>query len=387
MSLQQLYLTLLVGGLVLLVSIVATRVASRVGLPSLLLFLGLGVVLGEDVVGIKFDDAQLAQNLGTAALAVILIEGGLTTAWSDIRPVIAPAGVLASAGVGVSTAVTAVGAHYLLGVGLAAGAAARGDRLLHGCGRRLLYPACAAAASAGRRLARGRVRFQRRAQRHPRTAVQHDALSHRRADVRRHAALRTRRGRRDRRRARVARGDRLAPPCVARLRPLPAGHLRARHRRLRRRRRRARQRLPRRLPRRAGPRPTPGSRTGPRPGLSPKGSAGSPRSGCSSCSGCWYPAQAARGRSCPRSPSAWSLLLAARPLAVAARLLPFRIPVREQAFLSWAGLRGAVPIVLATFPIVRRRARQRPVAEHRFRPRGDLHPDTGPEPDAPSPEG
>jgi cell volume regulation protein A len=117
LSLQQLYVTLLVGGLVLMVSIVATRVASRVGLPSLLLFLALGVVLGEDVVGIEFNDAQLAQNLGTAALAVILIEGGLTTTWSDIRSVIAPAGVLASVGVGVSTVVTAVGAHYLLVLG------------------------------------------------------------------------------------------------------------------------------------------------------------------------------------------------------------------------------------------------------------------------------
>ena len=117
MSLQQLYVSLLAGGLVVLVSIVATRVASRVGLPSLLLFLALGVVLGEDVLGVEFNDAQLAQNLGTAALAVILIEGGLTTAWSDIRSVIAPAGVLASAGVGVSTAVTAVGAHYLLTMG------------------------------------------------------------------------------------------------------------------------------------------------------------------------------------------------------------------------------------------------------------------------------
>ncbi|MDT4926385.1 MAG: potassium/hydrogen antiporter [Pseudonocardiales bacterium] len=117
MSLQQLYVALLAGGVVVLVSIVATRVASRVGLPSLLLFLLLGVLLGEDVLGIQFNDAQLAQNLGTAALAVILIEGGLTTAWSDIRAVVAPAGVLASVGVGVSTCVTAVGTHYLLDVG------------------------------------------------------------------------------------------------------------------------------------------------------------------------------------------------------------------------------------------------------------------------------
>jgi cell volume regulation protein A len=113
-SLQQLYLALLAGGLVVLVSIVATRVADRIGLPSLLLFLGLGVLLGEDVLGIQFDDAQLAQSLGTSALAIILIEGGLTTRWNDIRRSIAPATVLASIGVGISTVVTAVGAHLLI---------------------------------------------------------------------------------------------------------------------------------------------------------------------------------------------------------------------------------------------------------------------------------
>ncbi len=117
LTLAQLYVTLLAAGLVLLVSIVATRVATRVGLPSLLLFLALGVVLGEDVIGIHFDNAQVAQDLGTAALAVILIEGGLTTDWGDVRRVLAPAGVLATFGVGISTAVTAFGAHLLLGFG------------------------------------------------------------------------------------------------------------------------------------------------------------------------------------------------------------------------------------------------------------------------------
>src|SRR3989442_14713608 len=99
-TLQQLYIALLAGALVLLVSVLATRAATRIGLPSLLLFLGLGVLLGEDVLGIQFDDAQLAQDLGTAALAIILVEGGLTTRWSDIRAQLVPAGVLATLGVG-----------------------------------------------------------------------------------------------------------------------------------------------------------------------------------------------------------------------------------------------------------------------------------------------
>lgn len=113
MTLEQLYLVLLGGGMVVLVGVVATRVASRLGLPSLLLFLALGVLLGEAILGIQFSDARVAQDLGTTALAVILIEGGLTTRWTDIRPILAPAGVLATAGVAISTAVTACLSHLL----------------------------------------------------------------------------------------------------------------------------------------------------------------------------------------------------------------------------------------------------------------------------------
>ena len=116
MTLQQLYLALLVGGLVLMASIVATRVTSRVGLPSLLLFLAVGVVIGEDGLGLEFDDAELARNLGTVALAVILVEGGLTTRFADIRKLLAPAGALATVGVVISMSVTAAGAHLLLGI-------------------------------------------------------------------------------------------------------------------------------------------------------------------------------------------------------------------------------------------------------------------------------
>ncbi|WP_328299207.1 potassium/proton antiporter [Streptomyces sp. NBC_00435] len=116
MTLQRLYLVLLVGGVVLMASIAAARAAHRLGLPSLLLFLAVGVIAGEDVIGIEFDDAQLAQSLGTAGLAVILVEGGLSTHWPDVKRRLAPAGVLATAGVAVSVAVTGAGAHYLLGM-------------------------------------------------------------------------------------------------------------------------------------------------------------------------------------------------------------------------------------------------------------------------------
>jgi potassium/hydrogen antiporter len=116
MTLQQLYLVLLAGGLVLMASVFATRAATRVGLPSLLLFLGVGVIVGEDGIGLHFDNYLLADHLGTVALAVILIEGGLTTRFSDVRKVLAPAGALATVGVGVSMVVTAAGAHLLLGM-------------------------------------------------------------------------------------------------------------------------------------------------------------------------------------------------------------------------------------------------------------------------------
>jgi cell volume regulation protein A len=75
-----------------------------------------GVVLGEDGLGLQFDDVELARNIGTAALAVILVEGGLTTRFADVRKVLAPAGAMATIGVVVSMGITATGAHLLLGI-------------------------------------------------------------------------------------------------------------------------------------------------------------------------------------------------------------------------------------------------------------------------------
>ncbi|MBC8090943.1 MAG: potassium/proton antiporter, partial [Pseudonocardia sp.] len=115
MSPENLAPVLLVGTLVLLAAVAAVRVTTRAGLPSLLLYLGLGVLVGESGFGIRFDDAELTQVLGLCALIVILAEGGLTTRWSVVRPALALAGVLATVGVAVSVTIVAVLAHLLLG--------------------------------------------------------------------------------------------------------------------------------------------------------------------------------------------------------------------------------------------------------------------------------
>ena len=106
---------LLGGAAVLLAAVIAVRVASRVGMPGLLAFLLVGLALGESGLGIRFDDEELAQLVGFAALAVILAEGGLTTRWQDIRPVIGLSVVLSTVGVLTSVAAVAVCAHLLLG--------------------------------------------------------------------------------------------------------------------------------------------------------------------------------------------------------------------------------------------------------------------------------
>ncbi len=108
---------LLVSSLVLLVAVAAVRVSSRSGLPSLLLYLGIGVVMGQDGIGdVHFDNAELTQVIGYAALVVILAEGGLGTKWKEIRPALPAAAVLSTLGVAVSVGVTAAGAHYLVGL-------------------------------------------------------------------------------------------------------------------------------------------------------------------------------------------------------------------------------------------------------------------------------
>src|SRR5918911_5682223 len=116
MSVDDLGGVLLAASAVLLVAVVAVRLSARTRFPSLLLYLALGLLIGERGLGIRFDDARLAGVLGYAALLVILAEGGLTTRWETIRSTVPAAAVLATVGTGVSVAVTAVAAHLVLGL-------------------------------------------------------------------------------------------------------------------------------------------------------------------------------------------------------------------------------------------------------------------------------
>jgi len=105
---------LLLGAGVVIAAIVSVRVAHRSGLPSLLVFLGLGLIVGEAGFGLQFENPQLAQEIGLIALAIILAEGGLTTTWSHVKGAIPTALVLATVGVGVSIVAVAVPVYLLL---------------------------------------------------------------------------------------------------------------------------------------------------------------------------------------------------------------------------------------------------------------------------------
>ncbi|UQA97944.1 potassium/proton antiporter [Streptomyces halobius] len=117
MTVDYLNQLLLICSLVLLVAVAAVRLSSRSGLPSLLIYLGIGIAIGQDGIGgVVFDNAELTQLLGYSALVVILAEGGLGTKWKEIKPALPQAALLSTVGVAVSVGVTAAGAHYLAGL-------------------------------------------------------------------------------------------------------------------------------------------------------------------------------------------------------------------------------------------------------------------------------
>lgn len=105
---------ILIAGVLLSAGIVGALLADRMRVPGLLLFLGLGMLAGsQGVGGIEFDDAELARTLGTIALVLIIFEGGLTAGWSEIRPVLGTAASLATLGTAITAVIAGVAAKLL----------------------------------------------------------------------------------------------------------------------------------------------------------------------------------------------------------------------------------------------------------------------------------
>ncbi len=116
------HVALVVASALLLAGVLASRLSSRLGVPALLLFLGVGMAAGSDGPGgIDFDDYELAQSLGIVALAFILFSGGLSTVWAEVRPVVRQGAALATIGVLLTALVTGVAASWALDLSLEAG--------------------------------------------------------------------------------------------------------------------------------------------------------------------------------------------------------------------------------------------------------------------------
>ncbi len=115
-------LQILILATLLLLSILASKVSDRVGVPALLLFLAIGMLAGSDGLGgIYFDNALIAQGVGVLALIIILFSGGLDTNWVSIRPVLGIGVVLALLGVLITALVVGIAACWLLDFSLLEG--------------------------------------------------------------------------------------------------------------------------------------------------------------------------------------------------------------------------------------------------------------------------
>ncbi len=114
-------LLLALGGMLIL-ALLASQLAGRLRVPGLLLVLALGMVAGSEVTGfIALDDYELARDVGVVALALILFEGGLASGWSPIRAVLRPALGLATIGTLATALITGAGAAMILDFSLLEG--------------------------------------------------------------------------------------------------------------------------------------------------------------------------------------------------------------------------------------------------------------------------
>ena len=104
---------LLIASIILFFSIFAGKAGYRFGLPALLLFLGVGMLFGSDGLGIQFSNPNIAQFIGMLALSIILFSGGMDTKISEVRPIASQGVVLATFGVLATTAITGGFIYYL----------------------------------------------------------------------------------------------------------------------------------------------------------------------------------------------------------------------------------------------------------------------------------
>ncbi|KAB8134691.1 potassium/proton antiporter [Gracilibacillus oryzae] len=108
---------ILLAALILVISVVVTKFSNRLGVPSLVLFILLGMLIGSDGLGyIYFDSAKIAQLIGMVALIIILFEGGIQTKWETIKPVMAPALTLATIGVLITSGLVGLTAKLLFDI-------------------------------------------------------------------------------------------------------------------------------------------------------------------------------------------------------------------------------------------------------------------------------
>jgi potassium/hydrogen antiporter len=110
---------IVIGAFLILLSIVIARLSDNLGVPALVLFLGVGMLAGsEGPGGIYFDNAALAQHVGIMCLVTILFAGGLDTSWRETRPIFWKGITLATLGVGVTAAIVGAAAAAILGIDL-----------------------------------------------------------------------------------------------------------------------------------------------------------------------------------------------------------------------------------------------------------------------------
>ena len=113
---------LLIGSILLLISVIAGKTIKRLGVPTLIFFLVVGILAGsEGIGGIHFDNAAIAQFIGIVALNFILFSGGLDTDFATIRPVMWRAISLSTIGVLLTAVSVAVFTHYVFGFTFAEG--------------------------------------------------------------------------------------------------------------------------------------------------------------------------------------------------------------------------------------------------------------------------